>query len=52
MELRPTALARMGMDVDVTSANDISADVLVGQDGAPRAVRVLDEAQFKERSTL
>jgi hypothetical protein len=52
MELRPTALARMGMDVDVTAANDIPADVVVGQDGSPRAVRVLDEGQFEERSTL
>ena len=52
MELRPAALARMGMDVDVTAANDIPADVLVGQDGSPRAVRVLDEVQFEERSTL
>jgi hypothetical protein len=42
MELRPIALAGMGVDIDATGANDIPADVIVGEDGFPRAVRVLD----------
>ncbi len=40
-ELRPIALARMGVDVDLNDASEIPADVLVGEDGFPRAVRVL-----------
>lgn len=40
-ELQPTALARMGIYVDAGYATDIAADVVVGEDGLPRAVRWL-----------
>jgi hypothetical protein len=40
-EFHPIALARMGVDVDLNDASEIPADVLVGDDGFPRAVRVL-----------
>jgi hypothetical protein len=45
-ELQPTALARMGIYVDAASTNAIPADVLVGEDGFPRAVRVVSEVEF------
>jgi hypothetical protein len=45
-ELQPTALARMGIYVDAAYANAIPADVLVGEDGFPRAVRVVSEVEF------
>jgi predicted anti-sigma-YlaC factor YlaD len=41
-ELQPTALARMGIYVDAAYTNTIPADVLVGEDGFPRAVRVVE----------
>ncbi|MCU1274572.1 MAG: hypothetical protein JWO48_2003 [Bryobacterales bacterium] len=44
-ELRPIALARMGIDVD-SYLDEIAADVLLGDDGFPRAVRLLGEKQF------
>ena len=40
-QFHPIALARMGVDVDLNDAGEIPADVLVGEDGFPRAVRVL-----------
>jgi hypothetical protein len=40
-QFHPIALARMGVDVDLNEASEIPADVLVGEDGFPRAVRVL-----------
>ncbi len=45
-ELQPTALARMGIYVDAAYTNPIPADVLVGEDGFPRAVRVVSEVEF------
>jgi len=45
-ELEPAALARMGIDVDATEGAQIPADILVGEDGFPRGVRVL--AEFSE----
>jgi hypothetical protein len=45
-ELQPTALARMGIYVDAAYTNAIPADVLVGEDGFPRAVRVVSEVEF------
>ena len=42
-ELQPTALARMGIYVDADYANAIPADVMVGEDGVPRAVRLVSE---------
>jgi predicted anti-sigma-YlaC factor YlaD len=44
-ELRPIALARMGIDVD-SYPDEIAADVVLGEDGFPRAVRLLEEKQF------
>lgn len=45
-ELQPAALAHMGIYVDAGYAGGIPADVLVGEDGLPRAVRVIDGADF------
>ena len=42
-ELQPIEIARMGLPVDMAHAADIAADVLVGEDGLPRAVRVIEE---------
>jgi hypothetical protein len=44
-ELRPIALARMGIDVD-SYPDEIAADVVLGEDGFPRAVRLLGEKYF------
>lgn len=44
-ELYAAALDRMGVSVPVTNGQ-FPADVVVGEDGLPRAVRVLDTAQF------
>ena len=44
-ELRPNALARMGIYVDA-SLSEMPADVVLGEDGFPRAVRVLGDVQF------
>lgn len=45
-ELRPTALARMGVYVDAAETDEIPADVLLGEDGFPRGVRVLEAVDF------
>jgi hypothetical protein len=45
-ELQPTALARMGVYVDAGYASSIPADVVVGEDGLPRAVRVVEITEF------
>ena len=45
-ELRPIALARMGIYVNAVDLSDIPTDVLVGEDGFPRAVRVIGEVAF------
>jgi hypothetical protein len=44
-DLGPVELAGMGFDVDPASGN-LSADVVMGQDGFPRAVRLADGTQF------
>ncbi|HEY3742584.1 MAG TPA: hypothetical protein VGL53_22195 [Bryobacteraceae bacterium] len=36
------ALARYGVPSEVSSAPEVTADLLVGQDGIPRAIRVVD----------
>jgi hypothetical protein len=43
--LYPQALASLGISVDPLSAGDTPADVLVGEDGIPRAVRITEAAQ-------
>ena len=42
-DLQPSDFARMGIDLDTVSASPISADVMVGEDDLPRAVRVSGE---------
>ena len=44
-DLHPEALARMGIDVDPEWESEIPADVVVGEDGIPRAVRITENAQ-------
>ena len=45
-ELGSVELARMGVLVDDFDAGEVPADVVVGEDGFPRAVRVWDDSQF------
>jgi len=45
-ELQPSALARMGIAVDLGYGNDVAADVMAGEDGLPRAVRLVDAVEF------
>jgi len=40
--LYPEALASMGVDVDPASTGRLPADVVIGEDGLPRAVRLAD----------
>lgn len=42
-ELQPAALASLGVNVDPSWNTELPADLLVGQDGFPRAVRVSDD---------
>lgn len=44
-DLVPEALASLGIDVDPASPGNVSADVVVGEDGMPRAVRLTDGSQ-------
>ncbi len=43
-ELQPSAVASMGISVDPGWTGDVPADLLVGQDGFPRAIRLSDDA--------
>lgn len=45
-ELQAPALARMGIYVDASYGSDVPAEVVVGEDGVPRAIRFLGAAQF------
>ena len=45
-DLYPAALASMGIDVDPGWASDVPADVVVGEDGIPRAVRITENSQI------
>jgi hypothetical protein len=42
----PEALANMGVEVDPSWSGDLPADVVVGEDGLPRAVRIAENSQF------
>jgi hypothetical protein len=42
----PEALAGMGVDVDPSWAADLPVEMVVGEDGIPRAVRITDNSQF------
>jgi hypothetical protein len=44
-DLYPEALASMGVEVDPSWAGNLPADVVVGEDGLPRAVRITDNGQ-------
>jgi hypothetical protein len=44
-DLYPEALASMGIDIDPASASNVPADVVVGEDGIPRAVRITEDTQ-------
>jgi hypothetical protein len=46
-ELHAAALDRMGFVVPGMSGNDFQAEVMLGQDGLPRAVRVLADQKFE-----
>jgi len=45
-DLDPQALATLGFDPDPAWTGNLSAEVVVGQDGYPRAVRISDNTQF------
>jgi hypothetical protein len=45
-QLEPAALARLGILVDSAYGSEIPADIVVGEDGVPRAVRVIEMAEF------
>lgn len=42
-QLQPAQLASLGVNVDPTLTTDMPADILVGADGFPRAVRISEE---------
>ena len=42
-DLQPAALAELGVNVDPSWQSELPADLLVGADGFPRAVRISDE---------
>ncbi|MEP6714678.1 MAG: hypothetical protein ABJC09_03835, partial [Terriglobia bacterium] len=42
-ELYPSALASLGVNVDPSWTTGIAADLLMGEDGFPRAVRLSNE---------
>jgi len=42
----PEALASMGVEVDPSWTGDLPADVVVGEDGLPRAVRITENNRF------
>jgi len=44
-ELYPASLVSLGLDLDPTLTGKMPADLLVGEDGYPRAVRVSSEAE-------
>jgi hypothetical protein len=45
-DMYPEALASMGVEVDPSWAGDLPVDVVVGEDGLPRAVRITENNQF------
>jgi len=44
--LEPMELARLGVYVEAPDAGAVPADVLIGEDGLPRAVRVSEESLY------
>ena len=47
VDLSPAALARMGFLTQAGYSGDVTADLVVGEDGLPRAVRVPESAEFR-----
>jgi hypothetical protein len=45
-DLYPDALASMGIDVNPAWLGEMAADVVIGEDGFPRAVRLAENSQF------
>jgi len=45
-ELYPDALANMGIDMDPASTASVAAEVVLGEDGIPRAVRIAEVSDF------
>jgi hypothetical protein len=45
-ELYPEALTSMGIDYDPAAGSNIPAEVVVGEDGLPRAVRITEESRY------
>jgi hypothetical protein len=46
-ELTPAALARMGFVIQAASAREMTMDLMVGEDGFPRAVRVPESSGIR-----
>jgi hypothetical protein len=46
-ELTPAALARMGFVIQSSYSSDVTAELMVGQDGLPRAVRVPESVDIR-----
>jgi hypothetical protein len=44
--LDPQELAAYGFETDPAWTSDVAAEVVVGEDGNPRAVRITDNSQF------
>jgi hypothetical protein len=44
-DLVPEALASLGIDVDPARSGNVPADLVIGEDGIPRAVRLTDGSQ-------
>jgi hypothetical protein len=45
-DMYPEALASLGVEVDPSWSGDLPVDVVVGEDGLPRAVRITENNQF------
>jgi hypothetical protein len=45
-DMYPEALASLGVEVDPSWPGDLPVDVVVGEDGLPRAVRITENNQF------
>ncbi len=45
-ELNGADLARMGVSLPFGSTNDVNAEILIGQDGLPRAVRIDESVEL------
>ncbi len=46
MDMSPAALARLGFVAQAGYTNDVTAELAIGEDGLPRAVRLPDSAEI------